>query len=883
MRQFRDLAVVKEDVRSAVDIVSFIGKYVALTQRGERWIGFCPFHDDKNNPGFAVSPDRTYEPTGSRGVWGCWTCEARGDLFKFVQDIHGATFTEAIGIIAEVIGFDLEPYYRDLSPEERLMEERYAVVEQIADLFTEQLFKHEKPLLFFTRKGITEETLRTFKVGYCPSMSFLTTNVHADVLALIEPLSSNRSRLFGGRIVYTQFTASGRAWGWYARQPDNRAATVPKYVGTSRDAKLYDPNARLYGLAQARKLMRTTQHKMLIVEGFNDALASQQAGFPAVAACGTQLSAEQIQALTSHAIRRASVCFDGDDAGREAMFELAKRAHNLQDLDLDFVDISSEPEEFITNEGVDAFGEAVQNGLGPTDYVIARYADLDTSTPARKRDFLEHVRPFLSPYPRRSLNRNLGVQAVSRITGLSEDVIADYLDEKSDSPLMNLTGELIILAELALNPSSWVTLSDISETDFSLRRFAYTYRLMRELYEREAEVNIELLVMHAANCKAPSEVHETISRLPSVQRKNPEIFAADVRDKAARRKAVEAARDMGNQAADPRTPLGDTLARVIESVTSAMATTERKSTFSSVEAVAMTVREMERRASSDEEIAGLDLGPDWEWTSTMLNGLLPRRIICVAAASGEGKSMVSLNWAHRLSVCEDYGTRPDGDGIARTVAAPRAAGLIVSLEMTVEENLMRLAAIESGVPHFYIEHSRYASSEQEDLVIAAMERIQSARVTWMTGHQSVRSIALEARLCQARGDLDYIVIDYIQRLDLSPYSNRMSDKEKYDAISQEVKDLSESLNVPIIVVAQLNRDAMREDVPTGANIGSSLKIYQDAHAFFILAPRENGIIGVLDKNRSGGEGAVKLGFDRNPQTSSLRIRELEVLKHNPGR
>ena len=874
MRRIRDLEEVKSALRDHVDLVKFVERYVPLQQRGQRWIGFCPFHDDKNNPGFGVSPETVYEPTGSKGVWACWTCDARGDLFAFAQRINDVSFIEAIELVAEITDFDLTSYYRELSPEEQLREQRYATLGLVADLFCDQLLENKKKLAFYTKRGLQEDILRQFKVGWSPGLDFVRANLDRDVIDLIEPRLPNRINLFADRYLYPQFTTGGQVWGWYARQPDDRSEGTPKYVGVSKDAPLFDGTDRLYGFSFARKLARKSEFPFIIVEGFHDALAAQQAGFAAIGACGTALTAKQIETLQTHSVRAATVVFDPDDAGRDGALEIARGAHKIRGIKFEFATTSSEPEEFIAHHGADAFGDCLKDAVGAIDFIVARYDDLDTSTATKKRDFLDHLRPFLLPYPRRSLDRALGVQAVAQRTGLPVEVVSDYLDEQGDNPLSNLAGELIVLAELAINPQAWVTLAGVVAQDFSLKRYSQTFELMTLLREREAEVNLALLVSFAHNEGAPQEVKDVIGKLYTVSRKTPEIFARDIRDKAVRRRTQEYAVTLGRQAGDLKAPVSETVATLIEGVTEAMNGRDNKTSFSSVEAVTLTEIELERKMDTDAPLSGLDLGPDFAWYTQMLNGMRPRRVNIIAAASGVGKSLLLMNFVHRLSVAEHFDGAP----------APMAAGLIASMEMEPDENIVRLAAIDSDVPHSFIDNWRLYDVQAND-VVASLDRIRAARLTWLSGQRTVRDIAMQARILQARGELDYIAIDYVQLLDLSQYPDRWSVTEKYNQASQDLHALAKSLHVPIIACAQLNRSAMAEELPTGEQMGSSYKIYQDAHTCFILAPRNNdgGLIGSLDKNRGSGKGAVKLSFDNNPQTSTLMVREIEVLKRGTGR
>jgi len=880
-RKFREPDLLKEDLRAHVDLVPFMQRYMELTKRGERWVGFCPFHEDKNTPSFAVSPDRIYEPTQSRGAMGCWACDARGgDLYWFVQKYHNATFYEAIGIIAEIVGFDLTPWYRTLTEEEQFREDLYNCMDEIAEIFTNQLLAGKK-LAYFERRGINAETLAKYRVGYCPSMAFLVANVDAEVLDFIEPNRGNRHSLFADRIVYAQWTTTGHVWGWYSRQPDNRPDHVPKYLGPSKEAKLFEGTDRVYGLPQARKRLRGAKSPLLIVEGFNDTLAADQAELAAVAACGSNLSGKQIETLQAHAVRKAIVVFDPDRGGQDGMFQIASRAHKIQGIALQFADVPLEPEEFLTKNGINPFREFLDNAVGALEYIVSRHADRDTSTATKKRDFLDHLRPYFLPYSRRSLDRVFGIQTMSRIIDLPAETLEDFLDE-GDTPLTNLPGEMILLAELAQNPASWVLLSEVSERDFSLRRYRETYRLMRELYEQGAQVNVELLLMHGTNTRASVEVLETISKLPTTSRKTPELFARNVRDMTIRREAIDFATKLQHQVSDLKAPVEETIARAVEGMTNSMTSITERTTFSSFEAVAAAVSDLEERVKGETGIAGLNLGPDWSLITRKMNGLRPGRHHVIAAWSGAKKSITLTNWLWNLCIRRSYGTQFIDD-VEYPIDGPECAGLFVSMEMTKQENVDRLAAIDSGVPHWNIEHGRFSSEEEFERVVASYDRISESKITWMEGAQTFPEISLRARLLQAQGMLDFIFLDYIQLVDLSTYSDKKSVTEQYNALSWDIKNLAARLSVPIVSVAQLNRGSHARDVPTIEDMGSSYKIAQDAHFVYILVPTEKGVMGSLDKGRSAGDGYFNLSFDKNEETSDLRIRETGEQSRRSGR
>lgn len=849
MRRIRDLSVLKEDLRAKTDLAAFVSRYVTLTQRGKNFWANCPFHEE-TTPSFNVTPEK--------GVWSCLGCRESGDLFTFAQKMHNGSFADALEIVAESTGFDLEPYYRELTPEEELREQRYEVMAQVADAMHEQLLLNPTMLSFYAERGINRDTLALFKIGFCPSLAWLQTLVTPDILDFIEPNYGNRGNLFDGHLVYPQFTPPGQVWGFYARQAPG---VKPKYVGPSRESALFEGGHRLYGLFQARKLMRQTKAPFSILEGFHDAMKAQQEGVPAVATCGTELATDQVQTLQAYAIREAVVVFDGDDGGLAGMLRLALNAHKIHSLNLKFARIPGDPDEFIHGRGIEAFLIVLHKAVCAVEYVVSHYAHMDVSTPSGKLDFLNEVRTHLKQYPRRSVQRALGVQAAAEVIAVDSSVVADYLEEDDQNHLVNVRGEIVVLAELAQNREAWNVA--IRTQDFSLERHRKTFDLMQELYQDSGAVNHEMLMLTAQNNAVPAAVLDTIRQLPYIDRSNAEAFLNDVREKSLRRHVRELAYDNARAIADLNAKPEETLGTLIESVTDLMVGKQNRHVLTSAEATALAIDEFERKSAREgNEVDGLDLGPDFSYLMGWTNGLRPKRVHVIAAVSGAGKSVVLKNWVHRLSVAEN---------------GPHAAGMVVTMEMDVNECIGRLVSMESGVPHANIDRARFDSYEQYEAGAAAFERVRTAPLTWIEQQKAVKEIALEARILQARGALDYIGIDYVQLLNVDCYSSKWSMYDKYAAASQEIKNLADSLGVPIILVAQLNRAAYQEDTPTGEQMGSCIKIVQDAHVLYTLAPRDVGLLGFLAKNRGGASGkATNLAFDRDQNRSTLKVKELSL-------
>jgi DNA primase len=99
-----------EELRTQADIVRIVGDYVSLKKRGTNWQACCPFHQEKT-PSFNVNP--------ARQLFKCFGCGKAGDVFRFVMEIEGISFPDAIRTVAEKCGVPLPEVAESQESEER--------------------------------------------------------------------------------------------------------------------------------------------------------------------------------------------------------------------------------------------------------------------------------------------------------------------------------------------------------------------------------------------------------------------------------------------------------------------------------------------------------------------------------------------------------------------------------------------------------------------------------------------------------------------------------------------------------------------------------------------------------------------------------------------
>lgn len=301
-----------DEIRNKIDIVEYIGKYVPLKQSGRNFKGCCPFHNEKT-ASFMVSPEKQ--------IFHCFGCGKGGDIFSFTEEIEGVDFPTALRQMAEKAGVKL-PDRGNVrkEPTDRLFE----INEQACELYEKELWSdaNKKVLKYLTDRGMDEETVRTFRLGFAPaSGTLIIAELGAigyedeDLLKAGIAKERNGKTLdqFFNRITFPIMNASGRVVGFTARVLDD---SLPKYVNTPETA-IYHKSQILFGFDKAKEQIRKQNH-VIVVEGQMDAIFSYQAGVKnVVASSGTALTEAHLD-LIKRFTKNIKMSFDVDMAGQNA-------------------------------------------------------------------------------------------------------------------------------------------------------------------------------------------------------------------------------------------------------------------------------------------------------------------------------------------------------------------------------------------------------------------------------------------------------------------------------------------------------------------------------------------------------------------------------------
>ena len=402
-----------ERLREAVDAVELISQRTDLRQRGSRWVGLCPFHEERT-PSFTVDPREK--------LYYCFGCHKGGDPITFVRETQALDFAEAVEQLADRYRVELKREREDPEEEERRRrrERLLGLLDRSAGFYATYLWDSSEARRardYLSERGLSEEVLRAFRVGYAPSAwdrllsgarrdGFTENELHAAGLAQ----RSRGGRVFDRfreRIIFPLADSRGRVLGFGARAM--RSEQGAKYINTS-ESELYHKGRHLFGIDVARPAI-SRERRAVVVEGYTDVLALHQAGVEeAVAIMGTAFTNEQLAELARAVGQegRIYLALDADSSGQEAMLRVARMAEERQ-LELRVVELpeGADPAELVAAEGRDGVGTRLQRAVSVLEFAVGRVlADADRDTPEGRDRALAQARALIAQAPERSARRD---------------------------------------------------------------------------------------------------------------------------------------------------------------------------------------------------------------------------------------------------------------------------------------------------------------------------------------------------------------------------------------------------------------------------------------------------------------------------------------------
>ena len=454
-----------DQILDRTDIVDLIGQRVKLKKSGRTYSGCCPFHQEKT-PSFHVYRDKQY--------FHCFGCQANGNAIRFMMDIDNRNFIEVIKDLASQTGielpkdnqdnkklsykrepikpnqekqpqapieadaaeiispptsaFDVDPFeafqnyefdeYQfntddlnsvEVAPEGNL----YDLLENVALFYEKQLPNSQIAQQYFQRRGLSDTTIKYWRLGYAPEdwqhleKAFPQDIEGLKLLGLIRTSDSGRDfDLLRERVIFPIRDAKGRVVGFGGRALNDEIK--PKYIN-SPDSEVFHKNQLLYGLYEGRKLKA---NHWLMVEGYMDVIALQQAGIPgAVATLGTASNADHLNLLFKQN-NQLTIAFDGDSAGQKAARRTLEIALPLlndgRELKFFILPAEHDPDSLVRKEGVETFNRLWQQSPLLSEFAFSLLSQqYQINTPEGKSQVMAELNQLTNLMPKQGSYRYL--------------------------------------------------------------------------------------------------------------------------------------------------------------------------------------------------------------------------------------------------------------------------------------------------------------------------------------------------------------------------------------------------------------------------------------------------------------------------------------------
>lgn len=421
-----------DEIRQANDIVDVISEYVSLKKQGRNYFGLCPFHGEKT---------ASFSVTQEKQIFHCFGCGKGGNVFTFLMEQEGFTFQQAVTHLAQRSGHSLpERYLNQVNSSNHSVDQVSLQAHELLTKFYHHIFSHAKEAEtarnYINDRGLTDETIEQFQIGFAPDSHEITTQfLEKKAFNLQELVSSNvlarsdQNQIYDrmrGRIVFPIRNHLAKTVGFAGRSITNQE---PKYLNSPESA-LFQKGKMLFNFDLARSEMKKSGQAILF-EGYMDVFSAYQAGIKnVIASLGTSVTEHQA-ALIRRYVDTVVICFDGDDAGINATFKVAKLLKKVGcQVRVATIPDQLDPDAFIKKYGGKRFKEEVIEASSTYMGFIINFhkrqfnLKVEADQIAYMRLIVEEIAQLKS-----ALDRDRYVREIAKMFDLSPGAILEDVDQ----------------------------------------------------------------------------------------------------------------------------------------------------------------------------------------------------------------------------------------------------------------------------------------------------------------------------------------------------------------------------------------------------------------------------------------------------------------------
>ena len=377
-------------------IEEVVGQYVALTRKGSNLFGLCPFHSEKT-PSFSVAPDKQ--------IYYCFGCHKGGGVINFIMERENLDYPDAVRFLAKRAGMEV-PEDGSRGSTYRRQERLWTLCKEAARYFREQLFSPagEQARAYIVRRGLSPQTVARFGLGYslenwsdlmdAMQKKGYTKEELLDAGLVVRSQKGSLYDRFRNRLMFPIIDVRGNVIGFGGRVMDD---SKPKYLN-SPETLIFNKRKNLFALNIAKK---SKQGRIILTEGYMDAIALHQYGFDcAVASLGTSLTEEHATILARYT-KQVVITYDGDAAGQNATARaitmLEKTGVQVRVLRMQG---AKDPDEFLKQYGADRFKLLLERSENHAEYRLdSLKRQFDLTKDDQRVEFLKQAAWLVAELP----------------------------------------------------------------------------------------------------------------------------------------------------------------------------------------------------------------------------------------------------------------------------------------------------------------------------------------------------------------------------------------------------------------------------------------------------------------------------------------------------
>ncbi|QHG92275.1 DNA primase [Coxiella endosymbiont of Amblyomma sculptum] len=416
---------------SRVDIVELVRSRINVKKRGRNYLGLCPFHNEKT-PSFTVSPTKQF--------YYCFGCRANGNAISFLMAFDRTEFVETVKNLSYRLGLDIPTEIcRSVSLDTKGF---FDLLSEISCYYQQQLKNSPVAIDYLKSRKLTGKIAGQFALGYAPSnwenlKAFAKhPKIRSQLIANGLLIKKNHFYFdrFRNRIIFPIRDIRGRviAFGGRILKKNDQ----PKYIN-SPETPIFHKSNELYGLYEAHE-KQVNPPQFLIVEGYMDVISLHQYQITyAVATLGTATSSQHLKKLLRYT-NAIVYCFDGDNAGRRAVWQALIACLPLMrdgvDIRFLFLPEGEDPDSLIRKIGKDDFEKKIKTSLPLSNVFFSLLKEeIPLHSISDKASFARKALEYLDAMPKGLFYRLLIEEVAKQLSIQPSELYSLVKDNKDNS------------------------------------------------------------------------------------------------------------------------------------------------------------------------------------------------------------------------------------------------------------------------------------------------------------------------------------------------------------------------------------------------------------------------------------------------------------------